>query len=687
MTSPRPHRWLRRDENLRRAIGYGADYNPDQWPEEVWAEDIELMQQAGVNIVTPAVFSWARIQPGPDQWDFEWLDKVMDMLHAGGISVDLATATASPPPWLTTLHPEILPVNERGETLWPGARQQWRATSAVFREYALALVEKMARRYKDHPALASWHVSNELGCHNALDYSDEAAAGFREWLQERYGTVSELNRAWGTSFWSQRYTEWEQVLPPRIAPSYPNPTQQLDFRRFSSDALKDYLKAEVAVLDTVSPDVPVTTNFMVMGETDGVDYASWAPEIDFVANDHYRQACERPDDELSFSASLTSGIAGHRPWYLMEHATSAVNWQDINLTKSTAVMIHDALSHVSHGADSVAFFQWRASAAGAEKYHSGMVPHAGADSTLFRGVCELGAVLQALSPVTGSLKKRAQVALVFDYHSWWASELDSHPSASFRYRQEALDWYSALLEAGIAADVVPAGTPLSGYRAVITPGLYIVDEAIKAQLSEYVSDGGHLISTNFSGIADQNDHIYLGRYPGALRELLGIRVEEFSPLPEGASVALSNGSSGTLWSEPVTITDSGVETLVSYASGPFSGGPAITRRTAAVVTGSRPGSATYVSTRLGIDGVNAVLPVLLTEAGVEREMPLGVAGQVERVLRTDGVHNFVFLLNRTDRRVDVPDQPGTVLYGVRGDEPASLVLEGHGVAVLQRAAL
>jgi beta-galactosidase len=686
MTSPRPHRWLRRDENQRRSIGYGADYNPDQWPEDVWAEDVELMKRAGVNIVTPAVFSWARIQPAPETWDFGWLDRIMDLLHSHGIAVDLATATASPPPWLTTLHPEILPVNERGETLWPGARQQWRPTSAVFREYALALVAKMANRYKDHPALASWHVSNELGCHNAHDYSDEAAAAFRVWLQARYGTVESLNAAWGTSFWSQRYTAFEQVLPPRIATSYPNPTQQLDFKRFSSDALKDYLRAEVEVLDAITPGVPITTNFMVMGDTDGVDYASWAPEIDFVSNDHYRQACERPDDELSFSASLTSGIAGHRPWYLMEHATSAVNWQDVNLTKSTEVMLHDALSHVSHGADTVAFFQWRASAAGAEKYHSGMVPHAGADSELFRGVCELGATLRDLSPVTGSSKKPAQVAIVFDYHSWWASELDSHPTSSFRYRREALEWYSALVEAGIGVDVVPVGTALSGYSLVIAPGLYLMGAQERNQLTSYVEAGGHLVATYFSGIADQNDHIHLGGYPGALRDLLGIRVEEFSPLPDDAEVALSNGATGAVWSEPVTVTEAQVETLVSYASGPFSGGPAVTRRFVAG-TGSRPGSATYVSTRLGIDGVGSLLPTLLCGAGVERELPFGVQGSVERVVRTDGVHDFVFLLNRTDRAVEVPDQPGTLLRGVRGEVPGSLALGPHGVAVIQRPAV
>ncbi len=293
-------------------LAYGADYNPEQWPREVWEEDVRLMQEAGVNLVSVGIFSWARIQPAQDEWDFGWLDEIMDLLHAGGIGVDLATATASPPPWLTTAHPEILPVTASGETVWPGARQHWRPTSPVFRTHALRLVRELAERYAGHPALVAWHVNNELGCHNVYDHSDDAARAFRVWLRARYTTLDGLNHAWGTAFWSQRYSDWEQILPPRLAASHPNPTQQLDFKRFSSDALKDHLRAERDVLREITPNTPVTTNFMVMGGTKGMDYADWADEIDFVSNDHYVTPGPRGRDELSFSASLTSAVAGLR---------------------------------------------------------------------------------------------------------------------------------------------------------------------------------------------------------------------------------------------------------------------------------------------------------------------------------------------------------------------------------------
>ncbi|NUR90892.1 MAG: beta-galactosidase, partial [Nonomuraea sp.] len=397
------HRWLRwPSDPARGRLAYGADYNPEQWPREVWDEDVRAMRAAGVNIVSLAIFSWARIQPSADVWDFAWLDEVIDLLHAHGIAVDLATATASPPPWLTAAYPQVLPVDREGRTVWHGGRQHWRPTSPIFREHALRLTRAMAERYGSHPALAAWHVNNELGCHNVHDYSDDAAAAFRDWLRSRYGTLEELNRAWATTFWSQRYGDWTQILPPRLAASYVNPTQQLDFLRFSSDALKDHLRAERDLLRELTPDVPVTTNFMVMGETKGMNYADWAAEVDFVSNDHYVQPGPQAQDELSFSANLTGRLAGGRPWYLMEHSTSAVNWQPVNLAKQPDALARDSLTHVAYGADAVCFFQWRQSAGGAEKYHSAMLPHAGEDSEVFRSVAELGATLAGLAPGAGT---------------------------------------------------------------------------------------------------------------------------------------------------------------------------------------------------------------------------------------------------------------------------------------------
>ncbi|MFJ9586118.1 beta-galactosidase [Streptomyces acidicola] len=678
MTSTRLTRLLSGpDGDSTPRLGYGADYNPEQWPREVWEEDVRLMREAGVTVVSVGIFSWARIQPAPDAWDFAWLDDVMDLLHQGGIGVDLATATASPPPWLTTAHPEILPVTATGETLWPGGRQHWRPTSPVFREYALRLVRTMAGRYAGHPALVAWHVSNELGCHNIYDYSDDAARAFRDWLRARYTTLDALNHAWGTAFWSQRYSDWEQILPPRLAASYPNPTQQLDFKRFSSDALKEYLRAERDVLREITPDVPVTTNFMVMGGTKGMNYPDWADEIDFVSNDHYVHPGFQDRDELSFSANLTSGIAGGRPWFLMEHSTSAVNWQPVNVAKRPGDLARDSLLHVAHGADAVCYFQWRQSAAGAEKYHSAMVPHAGEDSDLFRAVVALGDTLKTLAPVAGSEREAAPVGIVFDWESWWASEQDSHPTSLLDYRQEALDWYSALLALGVRADVVTTRTDLDRYQVLIAPVLHVVPADLAKELARYAENGGHLVTTYFSGIVDENDHVWLGGYPGALRDLLGIRIEEFGPLLAGDTVELDDATTGSLWTDRITVTDPETDVLAAYRTGVHTGRPAVTRRS----TGS--GSAAYVSTRLGTEGLTALLPRLLAPAGAESELPAPARGLVELTVRSGPGGRFLFLVNRTDGTVPLPGLAGEVLVGTTGAD-GSPVLHPRDVAVLRQ---
>ncbi|MFD5026002.1 beta-galactosidase [Streptomyces sp. NPDC058373] len=678
MTSPRTSRipYPKDDDGARRLV-YGADYNPEQWPREVWAEDIRLMRQAGVNLVSLAIFSWARLQPTEDTWDFGWLDEVMDLLHAGGIGVDLATATASPPPWLTAAHPEILPVTATGETLWPGARQHWRPTSPVFREHALRLVREMATRYADHPALVAWHVNNELGCHNIYDYSDDAAHAFRGWLRRRYTTLDALNHAWGTSFWSQRYSDWDQILPPRLAASHPNPTQQLDFKRFSSDALKDHLLAEREVLTEITPNTPVTSNFMVMSGIKGMNYADWAGAVDFVSNDHYTVLGPQNRDELSFCANLTSGIAGHRPWFLMEHSTNAVNWQPVNLPKKPGDLGRDSLLHVAHGADAVCFFQWRQSAAGAEKYHSAMVPHAGEDSELFRDVVALGHTLDVLAPLAGSEREPARVAILFDWDSWWASEQDSHPTSLLDYHREALDWYSALMRLGIRADVVPAQTTdLNPYDLVIAPVLHVVAQPLAKELTRYVEGGGHLVTTYFSAIVDENDHVWLGGYPGALRELLGIRIEEFGPLLDGDTVDLDNDTAGSLWTDRISVDATDVETLVHYRTGTYASRPAVTRR----ATGR--GTAAYVSTRLGVDGLAALLPRLLAPSGVASDLPEAARGTVEHVVRRDSDSRYLFFVNRGDAPAPLPGLSGEVLIGPSAGD--GFTLPPGGTAVLRQ---
>ncbi|RCK69590.1 beta-galactosidase [Desertihabitans brevis] len=625
-------------------LAYGGDYNPEQWPLETQLEDVELMQLAGVNLVSVAIFSWAQLEPREGEYTFEWLDAVLDRLHAGGIRVALATATASPPPWLTTNHPEILPVTAEGVVLGQGSRQAYAVSSPMFRSYAVAMTRRMAERYRDHPALALWHVDNELGCHVPHDYSENAAVAFRRWLEERYGDVEALNAAWGTAFWSQRYDSFAEVQPPRASPTGLNPTQQLDFARFSSDELLTHYRALRDVLREVTPAVPTTTNLM-LPNAKWMDYFSWAGDLDVIANDHYLVAAD-PEGyvDLAFSADLSRGVAGGDPWMLMEHSTSAVNWQPRNRAKGAGEMLRNSLTHVARGADAVMFFQWRQSVAGAEKYHSGMVPHTGTDSAVWRNTVELGRVLGELAPVRGS-RVRASVALVFDYPSWWAVEADFHPTSALSYPEEVLRWYRALWRRGVTVDVVPAGADLTGYRAVVLPTLHSVSDADAAGVAEAVRGGASALVTFLSGTVDEHDHVYLGGYPGAFRELLGVRTEEFFPLQEDERLTLDDGTTADLWSEHTRLE--GAEAVHRWVDGPLAGGPAVTRN----VVGE--GAAWYVATRPDEVGVARLVERVLAEAGVEPEADVLPGVEVVRRHGTDGA-SYLFVINHTATEATLP---------------------------------
>lgn len=652
-------------------VALGGDYNPEQWPREVWAQDVELMQQAGVTFVSLGIFSWSALEPEQGRFELDWLDEVMGLLHDGGVAVDLATGTASPPPWFAHRFPDELPVTVDGTRLWPGGRQAYCPSSTAFRDATVALVEQLAGRYHEHPALAMWHVSNEYACHNAPCYCDRCAAAFRAWLERRYGDVATMNDAWGTFFWSQRYTSFDQVLPPRQAPTMSNPTQVLDYRRFTSDAVLELFLAERAVLDERSPGVPVTTNFMTLNHFRHLDYFAWAPHQDVVSTDHYVVDTETdPEAELAFSGDLTRGLAGGEPWLLMEHSTSAVNWQPVNPAKSAGQLLRNSLAHVAHGADTLGFFQWRAARAGAEKFHSALLPHAGTQSRLWRDVVRLGEVCARLGDVVGT-RVEADVAILWDYEAAWACDQPSHPSGLVRYGDDAHAVHAALLHQGVASDVVHPTADLSGYRVLVVPTLYLMTDAGAAAVTAAAQAGAQVLVTFFSGIVDESDHIRLGGYPGALRELLGVRSEEFWPLREGESVRLDDGATATVWTELLELA--GAEAIASYADGELAGVPALTRREVGA------GAAWYLATRLDDSSLHALVRRLLEAAGTGA--PYQAPAGVELVRRTGERGSFLFAINHGTSDAEVP-VPG---HDLVADEPTggTLRLSPGAVAVVR----
>ena len=629
-----PHRFAW----LADGLVFGGDYNPEQWPEAVWQEDVELMRRARVNTVNLGVFSWGLLEVADGTFEWAWLDRVMDLLHGNGIGVNLATPTAAPPMWLMRAHPEIATVDEFGVRTAQGGRLAWSPSSAVFRSYALRMVQALAERYGHHPALRLWHVSNELGNENVRCHSDETALAWQAWLAARFGTVAALNAAWGTSFWGHRYTSFDQVLPPRHNRSHHNPGLLLDYERFTSDALLAHFRAERDVLRRITPDVPVTTNFMVMNNPWVDDYRQWAQEVDLVANDHYTIAADpHRAGELSFSADRVRGMSGGHPWLLAEHSTSAVNWQPVNRAKAAGEMTRDSLTHVARGADGVMFFQWRASTAGAEQFHSAMVPHAGTQTKVFREVEQLGASLRAIAPVLGSVVERGRVAILFDQDAAYAWRSTRKGSQSLEYLDLPLSLHRALVTRGIAVEVIHPHDDLGDFDLVIVPTLFLADSRSAAALAGFVEAGGHALVSYLSGIVDEHNRVITGGYPGAFRDLLGIFVEEFYPLLEGETCTLDNGWSVSAWSELMQVRDADV--LATHTSGDLRGVPAMTRSRRGA------GTATYLATRPDFDGLLALVDQLVALADITPVAEFEEGLEIVRRVGDNG--SFLFAINHT----------------------------------------
>jgi beta-galactosidase len=663
---------------LNSALAYGGDYNPEQWPESVWQEDVKLMREAGVNLVTLGVFSWGKLQPTEKHYDFGWLDRAMDLLAANEIFVDLATATASPPPWMSHRYPDVLAIDANGATFYPGSRQHYSPCSPTYRRLAATLVGRLADRYKKHPALAAWHINNEYGNHVAECHGPDATIAFRTWLQRRYGTLEALNSAWGTAFWSQWYSTWNEILTPRRTPTFANPTQQLDYKRFMSDAVLELFVMERDIVRAATPDVPVTTNYM--GFHKPMNYRKWSVEMDFVSWDNY-------PDPLPGRGGAAAGAAGHdlvrslkkdRPFLLMEQSISSVTWHAANGPKPPGVMRLWSWQALARGSDGVLFFQWRASKAGAEKFLGGMVSHIPAEkSRTFADVKALGAELKKLAPISGS-RVRAQVAIAFDWEAWWAVELDSKP-APIAYATWAQEIHARFYAQNIAVDFVHPAEELTGYRLVIAPALYLLSETAAANLARFVEGGGHLLATYLSGIVDENEHVIVGGYPARLRALLGLWVEEWLVLGQGETDTIRYGKRGqpvvcTHWRD--AIHTEGAEVLATFSKGIMAGRPAITRhrfgRGVAYYLGTKPGKAALADLLGKIGRAAGVSAVLQAPPGVEA------------TLREHADARFLFVLNHNTRavRLSLRNYSGCDL--ITGKQVTLTVeLAAHGAMVVE----
>ncbi|MCY3023695.1 MAG: beta-galactosidase, partial [Planctomycetota bacterium] len=550
---------------------------------------------------------------------------------------------------------------------------------------------RLAERYKAHPALAMWHINNEYGCHVSECMCDVCAGRFREWLSARYRTIENLNKCWGTAFWSQHYNGWDEILPPRKAPTYRNPSQQLDYLRFMNESLLDLCRTEASILRASTPAIPLTTNFM--GFFKPLDYVQWAQTLDVVSWDCYPNpaAHQRPARETwpgypshdmnevlqsACAHDLMRSLKGGQPFILMEQAPSHVYFRESNAPKRPGVMRLWSYQAMAHGADGILFFQWRASKAGAEKFQSGMVPHAGRESRTFHEIATLGRELRGLDAVLGATVA-AEVAIVTDWQSRWAMELDSRP-ARLDTVQHLRYSYDLFYHQNIPVDFVTPEGDWTKYKLVIAPALHMLTEKAAKSIREYVHGGGSFVTSYFSGVVDENDQVWLGGYPALLKDVLGISVEEWYPYPEKCTIKVPGETKElpcSTWAELVRLHGARVSAVFNWDY--LAGSPALT------INDYGKGKALYMATMVEPSWMVWLMSDFLKQLDIRPVLrtPRGV----EATVRSKRGRDFLFLLNHNTKveTVDLGEWKGVDLVSGKALK-ARVKLAPNGVAILEQ---
>jgi beta-galactosidase len=668
-------------------ILYGGDYNPDQWPRETWDDDIRLFKLAHIDVATLPVFSWALLQPDETHYEFAWLDEILDLLAANDIYACMATSTAAHPAWMAHRHPDVLRVDFHGRKRRFGTRHNSCPNSPTYRKYARALALALAERYQHHPALLLWHVSNEFG---GACYCDHCAAAFRAWLQQRYGTLQELNDRWYTRFWSHTFYDWDEIVPPNLLSEHLSPYDDtrtafqaisLDYRRFMSDSILACYRSEYEAIKEFTPDIPVTTNFM--GHYKPLDYFAWAPYLDVISWDSYPPMDVNPAD-VALRHDLMRGLKNGQAFMLMEQTPSQQNWQPYNSLKRPGVLRLWSYQAVAHGADAVMYFQMRQSRGACEKWHGAVISHANHENTrVFREVAELGKELDQLGDSLLDATIEAQVAILFDWENWWALEMSSGPSQDLKYLPQIYKYYRALWKLGIPVDLVSPSADLGKYRLLVAPAAYLLQPGFAKRVESFVEAGGAFLTTFFSGMVDENDRVVLGGYPGELRDLTGVWIEEFDALPpEVTNEIVFEKPLGQLTGsyQCGLVCDllhaEKAEALAVYGKDFYAGCPALTRNR----FGS--GAAWYVASDPEQPFLDALLAHICAEQGIAPLLtpPSGV----EITRRTKNGQAFTFLLNHNDEPAEVQlgDLVGRDL--LTGQElSGTTTLPAHGVRIVR----
>ena len=632
-----------RFSNKVNKIVYGGDYNPEQWPEEIWADDMRLLKEANIDIVTLNVFSWAALQPSEETYDFSKLDKIMEMVRDNGLQVCLATSTGAHPAWMAKKYPDILRTEFNGLKRKFGGRHNSCPNSPTYEKYSVRLAQKIAERYRDYNNIVAWHISNDFG---GECYCENCEKAFRVWLKKKYQTIENVNRAWNTAFWGHTFYDWDEiVLPNLLSEHFEQDRSQfqgitVDYKRFNSESILECYKREYDALKAITPDIPITTN--LMGFYKPLDYKMWAKYMDVVSWDNYPSNEDSPA-QIAMSHDLMRGINGGEPFLLMEQTPSVTNWLPYNALKRPGVMRLWSYQAVAHGSDSVMFFQMRRTVGACEKLHGAVIDHVGTNETrVFREVKALGAELKELGEQTLGAVTDAKAVIYFDWDNWWAIECSAGPNCDLKYKDEIYNYYQALYKLNIPVDIVGPEDDLGKYQLLIAPILYMTKTGYDEKIRTFVKNGGTFVTTFFSGIADEHDLIVTGGYPGKLRDIMGIWVEESDALPSGAENHFTYR--GKAYPAKLLCDLShleGAEALSVYEEDFYAQMPAITKNQFG------DGRAYYVATRSNEEFYQTLMADICEECGVESL--LAPQENLEVTMRRNENGRFLFLLNHADR--------------------------------------
>jgi beta-galactosidase len=648
----------------------GVAWYPEQWPEDRWERDLALMEAAHIRLVRVGEFAWSRMEPREGVYDFGWLDRAIAAAARHHIQVVLGTPTAAPPAWLTGKYPDTLRVGDDGVRDEHGNRQQFSFASTRYRHFAHAIAEQMARRYGHAANVVGWQLDNEYA---AVSFDPEAKAQFHAWLARKYGSIASLNRRWATAYWSQTYDGFDQIP---VHDKDEHPALLLDWKRFVSDTWADYSRNQIdAIRPHADPRQFITTN--TMGWFAGFDEYTLHRVLDMAAWDDYVASGEDYDwVDNAARHDLTRGYK-RRNYWVMETAPGFVNWHPTNQALRKGVVRDLAWQAIGHGADAVAYWQWRAAPNGQEEYHGTLVGADGEPVPVYDEIRQVGAEFAEAGAALAGTTPHAEVALINDYDSRWAIGFQPH-AAAFDPVAEMKAFYRPLRQQAQVVDVVSAMAPLDGYKLVVAPSLNVLGDEQAARLEAYVRRGGHLVLGPRSGMKNADDGLQPQRQPGPLAALLGGRVAQFYALGREIPV---DGEAGrghaSIWAEQLQAQSPGTEVPLRYgqANGWLDGQPAVlTRRVG-------KGRITYVGAWLDAGLFDRLAANWLRDAGVRAPLP-GVPEDVEVCMRGDDAHQVAILINHgaQAQSIRLPARMWPVLGGGAASDTAAL--PPYGVAVL-----